>query len=78
VKVTNSPLSNAEVKNGGAMPPPPSMSSWHSAYLIKHRDNFTFTLPIFLPRKLAQTVKLLACIWEVSDSNLDRDTDCIE
>jgi hypothetical protein len=26
-----SPLSSAEVKNGGAIPPLPYMSSWHSA-----------------------------------------------
>jgi hypothetical protein len=36
------PPSNAEVKNGGAIPPLPDMSSWRGAYLIKHRDNFTF------------------------------------
>jgi hypothetical protein len=35
--------SSAEVKNGGAIPPLPPMSSWHSAKLIKHRENFTFT-----------------------------------
>jgi hypothetical protein len=33
--------SSAEVKKGGAIPPLPNMSSWLSAYLIKHRDNFT-------------------------------------
>jgi hypothetical protein len=33
--------SSAEVKKGGAIPPLPHMSSWHNAYLIKHRDNFT-------------------------------------
>jgi hypothetical protein len=38
----HSPPSSAEVKNGGAIPPLPYMSSWHSAELIKHRDNFTF------------------------------------
>jgi hypothetical protein len=37
-----SPPSSAEVKESGAIPPLPHMSSWHSAYLIKHRDNFTF------------------------------------
>jgi hypothetical protein len=35
-----SPPSSAEVKKGGAISPHPHMPSWHSAYLIKHRDNF--------------------------------------
>jgi hypothetical protein len=39
-----SPPSSAEVKNGGALPPLPHMSSWHSTYLIKHRDQFTHYL----------------------------------
>jgi hypothetical protein len=37
-EVDYSPPSNAEVKNGGAIPPLPRMSSWHSVLLIKHRD----------------------------------------
>jgi hypothetical protein len=28
--------------NDGAIPPLLHMSSWHSASLIKHRENFTF------------------------------------
>jgi hypothetical protein len=36
-----SPPSTAELKNGGTSPPLPHMSTWHSALLIKHRDNFT-------------------------------------
>jgi hypothetical protein len=41
----NSPPSSAEVKNGGAIPPLPNMSSWH-------RDNFTFyTLTTFARRE---------------------------
>jgi hypothetical protein len=36
------PPSRAEVKKGGPIPPHSHMSSWHSASLIKHRDNFTF------------------------------------
>jgi hypothetical protein len=31
----------------GAIPTYPNMLSWHGAQL-KHRDNFTFTLPLFL------------------------------
>jgi hypothetical protein len=38
----HSPPSSAEDKNGGDIPPLPHMSSWHIAYLIKHRNNFTF------------------------------------
>jgi hypothetical protein len=38
----HSPPSNAEVNKGGAIAPLPRLSSWHSAYLIKQRDNFTF------------------------------------
>jgi hypothetical protein len=36
----HSPPSSAEVKKGGAIPPLPHMSSWHSDSLINHRDNF--------------------------------------
>jgi hypothetical protein len=38
----HSPPTSAEVKNAGAIPPLPRMSSMHSASLIKHRDIFTF------------------------------------
>jgi hypothetical protein len=38
----HSPPSSAEVKKGGAILPLPNMFSWHSALLIKHRENFTF------------------------------------
>jgi hypothetical protein len=31
-------------KKGRAIPPLPDVSSWHSAELIKHKDNFTFFL----------------------------------
>jgi hypothetical protein len=34
-----------EFKNGGALPPLPCMSSWHSAQLIKLSDNFI--IPMF-------------------------------
>jgi hypothetical protein len=34
--------SSAKVKKSRAIPPPSYMSSWHSAYLIKHRENITF------------------------------------
>jgi hypothetical protein len=34
--------SSAGVKSGGAIPPLHHTSSWRSAQLIKHRDNFTF------------------------------------
>jgi hypothetical protein len=33
---------SAEVKNGGTIPPFPSISSWHCTQLIKYRDNFSF------------------------------------
>jgi hypothetical protein len=39
------PAPSAEVKNGGAVPPVLHISSWHSAKLINHRDNFAFLLP---------------------------------
>jgi hypothetical protein len=43
----HAPPSSAEVKNGGAIPPLPHTSSWHSAQLIKHRDNVTsFFYPV--------------------------------
>jgi hypothetical protein len=34
--------SSAKVKNDGSIPPLPLMSSWRSAKIIEHRDNFTF------------------------------------
>jgi hypothetical protein len=34
--------SSTEVKNGGAIPPFPHMFLWHSAELIKHRNNIIF------------------------------------
>jgi hypothetical protein len=38
-------LSNAEVKNGGFIPPLPYMSSWNNdSQVIKHKDKFTFTV----------------------------------
>jgi hypothetical protein len=37
-----SPPSSVEIKKSGSIPPLPRVSSWHSAYLIKHRDNSTF------------------------------------
>jgi hypothetical protein len=38
----HSPSSSAEVKNGAAINPLSHKSSWRGAYLIKHRDSFTF------------------------------------
>lgn len=37
-----SPPSSTYIKNGGATPALPQMSSWYSAWLIKHMDNFNF------------------------------------
>jgi hypothetical protein len=34
---------SAEFKYGGTIPPFPRTSLWHSDYLIKHKENFTFT-----------------------------------
>jgi hypothetical protein len=39
-KADHSPLSSAKVKIGGAVPPFAHISSWYSAQLIKHRENF--------------------------------------
>jgi hypothetical protein len=36
------PSSNAEVKNGGAIPPLSDMSAWHINLLIRYSDNFIF------------------------------------
>jgi hypothetical protein len=45
-KPDQSTPSSTEVKDGGAISPLPHKSSWHSAWLIKHRDKFTFTSPL--------------------------------
>jgi hypothetical protein len=45
-EAAHSPPSRAEVRNGGAIPPLPYMSSWHSASLIKHRDNYTLIIVV--------------------------------
>jgi hypothetical protein len=37
-----SPPSNFEAKNGGAILLLPSAPSWRSAYLIRRKDSFTF------------------------------------
>jgi hypothetical protein len=42
----HSPPSSAKVKIGEAVPPLPDASSWSGTSLIKHRNNFTFTLII--------------------------------
>jgi hypothetical protein len=39
-EVGHSPPSSAEIKNGGAMPPSPNMSSCRDTLLSKHRNNF--------------------------------------
>jgi hypothetical protein len=39
----HSPPSNANVKNGGAFPPPPYTVSRRGPVIIKDRDNFTLT-----------------------------------
>jgi hypothetical protein len=44
----HSPPSSGEVKKGAAIPSLPHTSSWHSAQLIKYRDNFAFN----------------ACVWQ--------------
>jgi hypothetical protein len=44
LEANHSPPPNAEVKNGGAVPPLRHTSLWRRAKLIKRRDNFTFTL----------------------------------
>jgi hypothetical protein len=36
----HSPPCSAKIKNGGDIPRLPHTSSWHSAYLVKHRENF--------------------------------------
>jgi hypothetical protein len=38
----NSPKSSVKIKNGGAIPPIPHMSSWYSAYLIKHGQSYLY------------------------------------
>jgi hypothetical protein len=48
----HSPPSSAEVKNGIAIPPLPHASSWHTAKLIKHRDNFTLPFIMLFPLAL--------------------------
>jgi hypothetical protein len=38
LEADHSPSSSAEVKNVEVIPPLPHTSSWHSGFLIKHRD----------------------------------------
>jgi hypothetical protein len=45
-EANHSPPSSVDVKNYVAIPPLPHVSSWCSASLIKHRDNFTLYLPL--------------------------------
>jgi hypothetical protein len=41
LEADHSSSSSAEIKNDGATPPHPYMSSWHNDYIIKHGDKFT-------------------------------------
>jgi hypothetical protein len=41
-EVDHSPPTIAEVKKSGSIHPLPHTPSWRSAYLVKHRDNFTY------------------------------------
>jgi hypothetical protein len=41
-EANRSPPSNAEFKNGGAIPSLTHTSSWRSAELVMHGDKFTF------------------------------------
>jgi hypothetical protein len=41
----HSPPPSAEVKKVRAIPLLPNTSSWHGAYVVKHRDNFTLPSP---------------------------------
>jgi hypothetical protein len=50
LELGNSPPSNAKVKNGGNIPPLSHTSSWRSALLIKHDDNFALFCITFLPK----------------------------
>jgi hypothetical protein len=61
----HSPSSRAGVKNGGAIPPLPHTSSGRGAWLIKHRDNFSFTLiliEIQFPR--AKSYSYYSSVWQ--------------
>jgi hypothetical protein len=56
--------SSTEFKNDGAISSLPCMSSWHDAYLIKHRENFAFTLPNF------NWIKCLALFYRAAISTI--------
>jgi hypothetical protein len=47
----HSPPTSAEVKKMWTLQPLTHKPSWASAYLVKHRDNFTFTLRSILVRQ---------------------------
>jgi hypothetical protein len=49
----HSPPSSAEVKNGGDILSLPHTSSWRSAELIKHRDNFILQVSPFASSRVA-------------------------
>jgi hypothetical protein len=42
-KADHSPPTSGEVKNAEAIPAFPHTSLWCGVYVIKHRDNFTYT-----------------------------------
>jgi hypothetical protein len=64
--VDHTPPSSAKVKKSGAIPPLPHISSCHSAYLIKHRDNFTFlSVPQNIQRQIVELMNYeLEGIWK--------------
>jgi hypothetical protein len=63
----HSPLSTAEVKNGGTIPPLTHTASWHGPELIMDRDKFTYTIYLFL---VISSLKF-EITWTHSQDNLE-------
>jgi hypothetical protein len=59
----HSPPSSAEVKNGGAIPPLPRMSSWHSGYkLSTGKTLLLFGVALYNCEKSSLQLAIIICI----------------
>jgi hypothetical protein len=61
----HSPISNADVKNRGAIPPFPHKFSWRDAYTIKNRDDFTFKRQTQSVTYWVMDLRLHRILWRV-------------
>jgi hypothetical protein len=73
-----SPPSNAEVKNGGAIPPLSHISSWLSAKLIMHNVKFTFFTTFSIDSNVIHEAVILLIVICVENSVMEVQSCALE